>query len=584
MSREDTTRRPNIAGALKFCGSAFFALGLISMVINVLMLTGPLFMLQIYDRVLTSRSVPTLIALAGLVGGLYVFFALLDGLRARALIRIGQRLDARLASQTFAAAVSLPVATGKLFEQVEPIRDLEQMRQFLAGPGPTAIFDIPWLPIYLAIVFLFHPYLGWLATAGAATIVVLLVLNETLSRRPASEAAGLSADRTREAATARRNAEAIAAMGMLDAINRRWTEKNERLLAVQGKGADWTALFSTLTKALRFGLQSAVLGFGAWLVLRQEITAGVMITASIITSRALAPVELAVAHWRNFVVSRQGLRRLAHVFDVTRTNMPQTQLPLPAKSLDVRGLASGPADEKLLTVHGVSFSLAAGDGLGIIGPSGSGKTSLLRAMLGVWPIRAGSVRLDGSELSRWEPRRIGQAIGYLPQDVELFAGTVAENIARFDPDWRSDVVIAAARLADVHDLIAGLPDGYDTQIGEDGAHLSAGQRQRIGLARALYGSPFLIALDEPNSNLDAQGEAALGRAIAVMREQGRIVVIVAHRPSAMAAVDLLLCLKDGRQQAFGPKDEVLQQVTCPAPTPDASGVLAPASFKMAAHG
>ncbi|PTW62651.1 PrtD family type I secretion system ABC transporter [Breoghania corrubedonensis] len=556
---QNAPRASTLSGALSACRGAFFGVGAVSLVINLLMLTGPMFMLQVYDRVLASRSVPTLIVLAGLAGALYVFFGLLEDLRGRSLLRIGQRLDTQLSGASFAAAVNLPVALGRRGARLDPVRDLELVRQFLTGAGPAALFDLPWMPLYLAIVFLLHPYLGFLALGGATFIIALLVLNEATSRKPTQELAGLNGQKVTTLTSVRRNGEVVSAMGMLETLTNRWNAGNQRFLSRQQRASDRALMFASITKAFRFLLQSAVLGLGAWLVIRQEMSSGGMIAASIITSRALAPVEQAVAHWRGFVGARQARRRLDEV-PRAETHTPETELPAPHRDLKVEALMVAAPGETTALIQGASFRLAAGDGLGVIGPSGSGKTSLLRALVGVWPTSRGAVRLDGSELNQWTRTALGASIGYLPQDVELFEGTIAENIARFEPEPASEAVLEAARLAGVHDLVAGMDKGYDTQIGEAGARLSAGQRQRIGLARALYRSPFLIALDEPNSNLDAEGDAALTQAIKAMREKGSIVIVVAHRPSALAAVDTVLLMKDGRQAAFGPKQEVLDQL------------------------
>lgn len=556
--------RGPVADALASCRSAFGVVGVFSLVINMLMLTGPLFMLQVYDRVLTSGSVPTLVVLGLLVAALYLFQGLLDGVRSRMLTRVGQRLDADLSGISFEAAVGRSLAPKPALQKAEPVRDLELLRQFLSSPGPVAIFDLPWMPIYLVLVFLLHPYLGLLAVAGAIVISAFVGLSEWTSRRPTAELSAASAKRGAQVQAGRSSIEAIAAMGMLKALRDRWEADGVEWLSLQRKAADRAATYSTIIKTLRFLLQSTVLGLGAWLVLQNEVSAGVMIAASIITSRALSPVEQAVAHWRPFLAARQALARLKTVLSGYGARVPETELPAPVASLDVTQAAVRPPSAQMPTAQGIAFSLSAGEGLGIIGPSGSGKSSLVRALVGVWPLAGGKIRLDGSEMHHWDRTVLGRSIGYLPQDVELLEGTIAENIARFDPERSSEAVLEAARLADVHELIVRFPQGYDTPVGENGARLSAGQRQRIALARALYGNPFLIVLDEPNSNLDAEGDAALTQAIRSAREAGSIVIIVAHRPSAVAAVDKLLFMKDGRQGAFGPKEEVLAEVTAQA--------------------
>ncbi|MDH3742548.1 MAG: type I secretion system permease/ATPase, partial [Hyphomicrobiales bacterium] len=459
------------------------------------------------------------------------------------------------------SAVILSLRLGQRAERLDPVRDLDQLRQFLSGPGPLAIFDVPWMPIYIAIIFLFHPLLGWLAVAGAIILMVLTLLNEIVSRQPLAQAGQVGLRRAGLVEASRRNSEVLSAMGMLANIRALWNRENSGFLDKQAQAADRIALFSSLTKTIRFVLQSAMLGVGAYLVLQQEITAGVMIAGSIILSRALSPVEQAVAHWRGFVTARQSLARLRTSIDQLPEDTQKTPLPSPAKSLQAKNVCVVPPGEQILTLQGTSFALEAGSGLGVIGPSASGKSTLARALVGVWPVARGEVRLDGATLDQWDPAVLGRAIGYMPQDIELFGGSVADNIARFEAERDDDAIIEAAQLAGVHDMILSLDGGYDSEIGEAGTVLSAGQRQRIGLARAMYRNPFLIVLDEPNSNLDADGDAALTRSVQAMRERGSIVIVIAHRPSAIAALDLLLVIQNGRQEAFGPKAEVLAKMT-----------------------
>ncbi len=549
-----------VADALRACRSVLVGVGLLSLVINLLMLTGPLFMLQIYDRVLTSRSVPTLVSLAVIVVALYGFFGLLEALRSRILSRIGVRLDERLSAVTFESVVALPLLGGRRGERLEPMRDLDLVRQFLSGPGPSALFDMPWMPVYIALVFMFHPILGFVALGGALIMCVLIGLNDLLTRNPLGESARHALARNAFVEGARANAEAVVAMGMLEGLRARWLQANEQFLALQGKASDRAAFFSATIKTFRFMLQSAILGVGAYLAIHQAITPGVMIAASIITARAVAPIEQAVGHWRSWLAARRGLRRLRQVLGRLPDTTPETELALPSKRLGVAKLVVTAPGGKKPILQNINFDLEAGSALGIIGPSGAGKSTLGRALIGVWPAAKGDIQLDGADLDQWEPERLGRAIGYLPQDVQLLSGSVAENIARFSPDWRSEDVINAAKLANAHDLITAFDQGYDTQVGDGGAVLSAGQRQRVALARALYGEPFLVVLDEPNSNLDAEGEAALTQSLQDLRSKGCIVVVIAHRPSAISAVDQLLFLKDGQVGALGPKEEVLSKV------------------------
>jgi ATP-binding cassette subfamily C protein len=556
-----------IALALARCRSAFAAIGVFSGVLSLLMLTGSFFMLQVYDRVLPSRSVPTLLALGAVVVLLYVFQGLLDFVRSRLLVRIGRSVDGELNAAVCATVLLLPLTSRSVGDGLQPLRDLDQIRGFLSGPGPSALFDLPWMPIYLAICFAFHFWIGAAALAGAVVLVVITLLTEILTRGPARQAGVAGASRLAIVAAGRRNFEALQAMGMRRRFVARWSRSHDEYMDAQQRSADVGGGLGALSRILRMLLQSAVLAIGAYLVIQQEATAGIIIASSILTSRALAPVELAIAYWKYFVAARQGWVRLNELLSRMDGGEAPMTLPAPAKSIAVEAVSVAPPGEARLVVRDVSFRLAAGQALGVIGPSASGKSSLARCLVGVWRPTRGKVRLDGGALEQWSSEDLGRHIGYLPQDVELFDGTVAENIARFADPPDPDAVVAAARAAQVHDLILRLPDGYGTALGDGGATLSAGQRQRIALARALYGDPFLVVLDEPNSNLDAEGDNALTQAMLGVRARGGIVIVVAHRPAALIATDSVLALFDGQTQAFGPKDEVLRKVLRPAPTP-----------------
>jgi PrtD family type I secretion system ABC transporter len=569
MAAAPGVRRSELGDALRACRGAFIGVGVMSCMINLLYLTGSLFMLEVYDRVLPSRSVPTLVGLAILAGGLYMAQGVLDLIRIRILGRIGTALDESLNSRVFDTVVRLPLTAGARNEGLQPLRDLDNIRSFLSGMGPGAFFDLPWLPFYLAICFAFHVMIGLTALVGAIILVTLTIVTEFMSRRPAREALGLAARRNDLAATSRRNAEVLVAMGMSGRLNKRWSEANQNYLAGNQRASDVSGGLGAIAKVMRMTLQSAVLAVGAYLVIHQEATAGIIIAGSILSARALAPVDLAIAHWKGFVAARQSWHRLNRLLESLPAQTAQTVLQNPSSRLAVEAVSIAPPGEQRIVVQDVTFALEAGNGLGVIGPSGSGKSSLVRALVGVWQPFRGKVRLDGAALDQWSSDVLGRHVGYLPQDVELFAGTVAQNICRFDPEARSEAIIAAAKEAGVHQMIIKMRDGYDTQIGEQGAALSAGQAQRVALARALYGDPFLIVLDEPNSNLDTEGDEALTRAVRSARERGAIVVVVAHRPVGIEAVDMLLVLKDGRMHAFGPKDtvlgQVLQRVAPPAP-------------------
>jgi len=559
--------KSELGAALRACRGAFLGVFLMSCMINILYLTGSFFMLEVYDRVLPSRSVPTLIGLIVLAAGLYVAQGVLDLLRGRILVRVGTALDEALSPRVFQTVVRLPLMGGHQ-EGLQPLRDLDNVRAFLSGMGPSALFDLPWLPLYLAICFAFHTMIGVTALVGALILVLLTVLTEFMTRTPARETSSLAARRSDIVAATRRNAEVVVAMGMAGRLTNRWTSANEGYLAGNQRTSDVAGGLGATAKVMRMMLQSAVLGVGAYLVIHQEATAGVIIAGSILSARALAPVDLAIAHWKSFVTARQSWHRLNGLLRALPVQTAPTQLQNPREKLTLENVSVAPPGDPRLTVSDVSFGLKAGNGLGIIGPSGSGKSTLLRALVGVWKPARGHVRLDAASLEQWTSDDLGRHIGYLPQDVELFSGSIAQNISRFDPDATSDAIISAARLAGVHELIVTMRDGYDTEIGDHGSVLSAGQAQRIALARALYGDPFLIVLDEPNSNLDTDGDEALTRAVRGARARGAIVIVVAHRPIGIEGVDMLMVMKDGRMQAFGPKENVLGQVlprTAPQP-------------------
>jgi len=547
--------------------AAFVGVVGLSAVANILALTGSLYMLQVYDRVLPARSIPTLIGLTVLMVGLYAAFGVLDHLRSRVIAGVGVRLDRHLRGHAFAAVLHAPLRTADGTNAAQPIRDLDQIRAFLTGSGLTSLCDMPWLPVYLALVFLLHPLLGLLATAGALILVAFTAFTETRSRNPARASTASAASRQLCIEAARRNAEIVQALGLGPRLTGRWHMHSEALLDDQRRAMAVTGGFGSAARVFRMILQSALLGLGAYVVIKGEATAGVMIAASIMTSRALAPIEGAIANWRGFVGARQSYERLRGIFGAMRDMREHLSLPRPERDVTVDGLFVAAPGEQRPILHNIAFSLSAGDALGIIGPSASGKSTLARTLAGAWPASRGTVRIDGAALDQWDPEALGRDTGYVPQDVELFDGTIADNIARLEPSPPSEAVIAAARAAGVHEMILGLADGYSTRIGEGGAMLSGGQRQRIALARALYGDPFFVVLDEPNSNLDAEGDAALADAIAGVRVRGGIVVVVAHRPAALSAVDKLAVLANGQLQAFGPKDEVLAKVIQPVGKP-----------------
>ena len=548
------TPQPRLADALAECRKACIGAAMVSAVINLLYLTGSFFMLEVYDRVIPSRSVPTLVALCVIVLVLYVFQGLLDMIRGRIFVRIGSLLDARLSDRIYQTVIDLSVHQRKI-DALQPSRDLDQVRQFLWSGGPVGFLDLPWIPLYILICFAFHPWLGAAAVAGALVLVALTFFTDRGAQAASRLGNGYAAKRSQIAETSRRNAELIHALGMKSTMGEQWQDANRDYLAASRSTSDVVASFGAVSKVFRTALQSMVLALGAWLVINHEATGGIMIASSILVSRALAPVEMVIGHWKGFVAARTAWSRLEAL--LAETPPRKMTLPAPERALTVDQVYLVPPGADAASVFDLSLSLSAGSALGVIGRSASGKSSLARAIVGVWTPVKGSVRLDNAALDQWSPGELGRHIGYMPQESELFDGTIAQNIARFAPDASAEAVLAAARAADVHDLVLRLPDGYDTRIGEHGGMLSAGQRQRLSLARALYGDPFLVVLDEPNSNLDEEGDLALTRAIGSVRARGGIVVIIAHRPAAIAACDMVLLMAGGRRQMFGPKEEVL---------------------------
>jgi ATP-binding cassette subfamily C protein len=537
------------------------AVAAFSGVINLLMLSGSLYMLQVYDRVLTSRSLATLVGISLLLLAAYALQGLLDAVRTRMLARIGAIFDEQVSPRAFAATQILPLAGARREQAMQPLRDLDQIRSFLGSLGPTALFDLPWMPLFFAGCFLLHPWLGWLAVAGGLVIVGVMLLTEARSAK-AVRAQTISGVRRQAIAEAsQRNAETIAAMGMAGSFRERWRAGNLEHVRDGLATTDAAGGLGAFARVFRMILQSAVLGLGAYLVIRGEMSAGAMIAASIMTSRALAPVEIAVAHWKGFTAARQGYARLAQTLSAPAlTERERLSLPAPRLHVGANDLVVAAPGRSQPILKGVSLHLVAGQALGVIGPSASGKSTLARALVGVWRPLKGEVRLDGAALDQWDAGELGRHLGYLPQDIELFAGSVAENIARFDPAAAHAAIVEAAMQAGAHELILRLEQGYDTQIGEGGAALSGGQRQRIALARALFGNPFLVVLDEPNSNLDHDGDEALTAAIRGVRARGGAVVVVTHRPAALAGVDQVALMTEGVIKSIGPKDRVLQQI------------------------
>jgi PrtD family type I secretion system ABC transporter len=550
---------PELAAALKDCRRAFRSVALFSGVVNVLMLAGPLYMLQVYDRVLASRSVPTLVALSLFLVVTYAFQGGLEVIRQRLTVRIASLLDRRLDVSVHDAIIRLSNRGCGAADAHQPVRDLDQIRAFLTGPGPIAIVDLPWMPIFLAICFLIHPWLGVVALAGAIILLGLTLLTQQRSRAPTSAMTQGAGARAAASELTRRSSETIAGMGMAATLARRWQQVNDRYLAASALASDVAGSYASVSRAMRMLLQSAMLGAGAYLVIGQELSAGAMFAASVMMGRALAPIDVVIANWRALAGARQSLLRLSSTLQKLPVRRTRTDLPRPARGLDVEHVIVAAPNSDTAIVANVHFTLVAGEAVAIVGPSGSGKTSLARSLIGVWPLARGEIRLDGATLDQWDEEALGRHVGYVGQTIEFFDGTIAENIARMSPAPDADVVLAAGRAARAHDMILRLPGGYDGRIGENATVLSGGQRQRIALARALYGDPFLVVLDEPNANLDSEGETALENVVRELKARGAIVVIISHRPAVLEQCDKVLVLGNGAQQFFGPRDAIMRK-------------------------
>ena len=550
---------PQLNEALGACRGGFLAVVAFSLGINVLMLTAPLFMLQVFDRVLSSRSTDTLVMLMLVAGFALMALAALDAIRATVLIRLSTWLDARISGSVLAGSV-LATLRNATDPSVQALRDLATFRTFLSGPGIFPVMDAPWTPIFLGVIFMLHPLLGWLSLAGASVLFALALTNELATRNllAASSVASFKALNRAEAAV--RNADVIEAMGMMPQLVRRWHRQNAESLDLQARASSRSTSITSASKFLRLVLQIGILGVGAWLVIESELTPGAMIAAFILMGRALAPVEQAIGSWKQMVAARGAYQRMKRQLDETPVRGLGMPLPAPSGHVSVEGLSFvfPGASEPIL--RNVNFELHAGEALGLIGPTAVGKTTLARLMIGNLAPRTGHVRLDGMDVAEWDSDDMGRHVGYLPQDIELFSGTVRENIARM-ADGEPDAVIAAARIAGMHEMVLGMAQGYDTEIGEGGTALSGGQRQRIGLACAVYGDPRFVVLDEPNANLDGAGEAALSDAIDTLKERGATIVVIAHRPSVLRQVDKVVVLRDGTVDKFGPREQVIPGVS-----------------------
>jgi ATP-binding cassette, subfamily C, type I secretion system permease/ATPase len=549
--------------------AAFFAAAGASFLVNLLMLVGPIFMLQTYDRVLPSRSLATLVGLLLIALMLLLVQAAVDATRNRLLERMGEAFDEALRDRIFDSVHHAAISRANT-DGLQIIRDLDTVRGFISGSGLVAICDLPWTPLYILVCTIFHPLMGLAVFLGAAGLGLVTYVAELFTREPTRALVGLASARRMTSETAFHHAEVVHALGMKRRMSELWSERSQAWLDAQRRTVDLTGTFGSISRCLRMMLQSGVLAVGAYLVINQQATAGVMLAATILSIRALAPIELAIANWRGFIAARASFERLRENFQTMPAKTDPTPLPAPSRELRVASVSLNAPRSENLVLHDVSFALPAGSALAVVGPSGSGKSTLARALVGVGSPLRGVIRIDGAALAQWNPIALGKSIGYLPQDVALFRGTVAQNISRFASIRRPERLIRSATQAGVHELILRLPQGYETEVGDGGLMLSGGQRQRIALARALYGDPFLIVLDEPNSNLDSAGERALIAAIGTVRQRGGIVVVIAHRPTLLGAVDHMLVLNEGRMQAFGPTESVL-----PLLSPKQAGAIEP---------
>jgi len=548
-------KKNEIEIVLRSFKSTFVTVGVFSAIINLLMLAPSLYMLQVYDRVLGSRNEITLLMLTLLIVGAYLFMGGLELIRSFVLVRVGAQFDMTLNKRVYTAAFEQNLKQAG-FNAGQSLADLTNLRQFLTGNALFAFFDAPWFPIYLIVIFMFEPVLGLFALAGTVLLIILAVVNERVTKEPLAEANSMSIQANTLATNNLRNAEVIESMGMLPNLMGRWFKLHGKFLGLQASASQKAGVVSGLTKFVQMSMQSLVLGLGALLVLDNKITPGMMIAASILLGRTLQPVQQVIAVWKSVSGARSAYERLEALLEANPAREAGMALPKPQGALALDNVTAAPPGVKTPIVKGVSFAIAPGDVLGVLGPSGSGKSTLARLLVGVWPSMIGKVRLDGADIYQWNKAELGPHVGYLPQDVELFAGSISENIARFG-DVDAEKVVQAARRAGVHDLILQFPQGYDTKLGDGGAGLSGGQKQRIGLARAMYDDPALIVLDEPNSNLDDVGEQALLAAVLDLRQRGKTIVMISHRPSAVQVTTKLLLMRDGAVHMFGPTNQVL---------------------------
>jgi len=565
----ETTKFPELAAALKDVKSYFILAGVFSASINILMLVPVIYMLQVYDRVMSSGSLPTLTMLTLLMVALLMAMGGFEWVRSRILISASNRIEKNLRKRVSQAAFKNALLSGGRGGGAQPLSDLSSLRQFLTGNGLFAFFDAPWFPIYVAVMFMFHTWFGVAAIIAGVIMVALAYTNEVMTSKPLQEANALANRVSGQLGGSLRNAEVIAAMGMDDDIRSRQETNSDQVLTLQTSASSKAAIIANVSKTFRIITQSLLLGLGAFLALQGQISPGMVIAGSLLLGRALAPIDMLVSTWKGFSVARAQYARLGELLISIPAERETMSLPAPEGNLSAEQVVVVPPGSQIVAVKGVSLQLGAGEVLGIVGPSASGKSSLARSLLGIWPARSGTVRLDGADIAAWDRAELGPYIGYLPQDIELFDGSISENISRFG-ELSPDKVVAAAKLSGVHEMVLQLPQGYDTVIGGAGGVLSAGQRQRIGLARAVYGSPKLIVLDEPNSNLDDSGEKELVDSINRIKQMDCTVIVITHRTMVLQCVDKILVMKDGLAAAFGPKNQVLASLMAPAKAPTAA--------------
>ena len=551
-----TLKKSDLEEALKLCKGAFISAAGFSLVINILQLVPTIYMLQLYDRVVPTGNHSTLLMLTLIMMILFVTMGTLEWVRSQILVRVSTRLETLLNERLFKVAYKQSLYTGGQRASSQPLDDLTALRQFMTGNGLFAFFDAPWLPIYIALMFVFHSMYGWMAVFTAILLIIVAIVQEKATSKMLGEANNLAMVGRGLVNKNLRNAEVIESMGMLNNIQKRWLKGTNQVLVLQATASSRAGLISATSKLIRLSSQSLILAIGAYLVIENEITSGLMIGGSVLLGRALAPIDIVIGSWKGFIAARGQYSRLNEMLLQIPADPERMKLPAPEGTFQFESAVVAPPGAKAAVLKGLTLTIGKGDVVGVIGPSGAGKSTFARALLGIWPCNQGKIRLDGADVFTWDRNDLGPHIGYLPQDIELFEGTISENIARFgeiDPEK----VVNAAKMADVHDLILHLPEGYDTMIGATGGNLSGGQRQRVGLARALYGEPQIVVLDEPNSNLDEVGEAALGNAIQRLKQKRATVIVITHRNNVLANVDKLLILNDGLVSVYGPKEQVI---------------------------